>query len=166
LDHDNVFNDQGVFLMPRFRCFISLLCCQGIAFAASAAWAGSNPIIVDIVNGPFSGSYQPPGAQVICLHARKQQLYSAAWRGFDVHDKKSLSEAGVEVSRPDVPGAKVGDVRVSFGDPDKRPIVYTLSRRPLTFVTKGKGAQILIEGATREGIRLRLRAACTDVEQL
>ena len=103
---------------------------------------------------------------MICLHAKRQQRYSAAWKGFDAYDAKAIAEAGINVSNPDEPGAKHGEVRIAFGDPDKKPTIYSVDQAPLTLTKTGKGAEITFHGKTKEGIQLRVTAKCSDVDEM
>jgi hypothetical protein len=136
--------------------------------ALSAAHAGSAPNRLQIViaNGPLAGTYSAPPSEVICLHAKQQKVYSAAWKDFRAPKAKAMAEAGIEVSQPDAPGAKHGDVRISFGDADHNPVVYQVFQQPLTVSIKGKNGKIAFDGKTKDGIRLQVTATCTEVEEL
>lgn len=138
------------------------------ACALCSAGVRASPNVLEVVvgNGPLAGSYKPPVAEVICLHAKKQKVYSAAWKGFNVHDAKAIAEAGISVANPDEAGAKYGDVRIAFGDQDKRPTVYNVNQAPLTLTIKGKGAEVAFQGKTKDGIQLRVAAQCLDVEEM
>jgi hypothetical protein len=138
------------------------------AFALCPAGVQASPNVLEVVvgNGPLAGSYKPPVAEVICLHAKKQKVYSAAWKGFNAHDAKSIAEAGISVSNPDDAGAKYGDVRIAFGDQDKKPTVYSVNQAPLMLTIKGKGAEVAFQGKTKDGIQLRVTAQCLDVEEM
>ena len=138
------------------------------ASSLSAAQAVALPNVLEVIvgNGPHAGTYKPPAAEVICLHAKKQKRYTAAWKDFAARDAKSMSEAGVNVANPDDPGAKQGEVRIAFGDPDGKPTVYSVDQAPLTLTAKGKGAEIAFQGRTKDGIQLRVTAQCADVEEL
>lgn len=77
-----------------------------------------------------------------------------------------MSEGGLNLFNPDAPGAKSGDVHVVFGDPDKKALVYDLSRVPMTLKPRGKGADVAGEGRTKDGIALRINAQCNDVDEM
>src|SRR5215217_1935112 len=98
------------------------------------------PNVLEIVigNGPHAGAYKPPASEVICMHVKKEKRYTAAWKDFNAHDAKAIAEAGINVSNPDDSGAKRGEVRIAFGDPDKKPTVYSVSQAPLTFAINAK----------------------------
>jgi hypothetical protein len=67
------------------------------AVATNAVSASNTPNVLDVVvvDGALAGHYQAPGSEVICLHAKKQRQYSAAWRDFNARDPKQMSEAGI-----------------------------------------------------------------------
>ena len=134
--------------------------------SALAAVPAGNTLDIVIDNGPHAGTYKPPADTVIYLHAKKQQRYSAAWKDFDAHNAKAIAEAGISVSNPDEAGAKQGEVRVAFGDPDKKPTVYGIDQAPLTMTKNGEGAEITFQGKTKDDIQLRVTAKCSDVEDM
>ena len=136
----------------------SILLLTGLFALTASAWGAvpaGNTLDIVIGNGPHAGTYKPPAETVICLHAKTQNRYSAAWKDFDAHDAKAIAEAGISVSNPDGAGAKQGDVRVAFGD-----------QAPLTMTKNGKGAEITFQGKTKDGIQLRVTAKCSDVEEM
>ena len=93
-----------------------------------------------------------------------KKRYFATWKDFDARDAKAIAEAGINVLNPDDPGAMHGEVRIAFGDPDKKPTLYNVAQAPLTM--KGKGAEITFQGKTKDGIQLRVTAKCSDVETM
>ncbi|MBA2484801.1 MAG: hypothetical protein H0V35_01645, partial [Nitrospira sp.] len=97
---------------------------------------------------------------------KKEKRYTAAWKDFNVQDAKAITEAGINVANPDDAGAKHGEVRIAFGDPDKNPTVYSVDPASLTFTKTGTGAEITFQGKTKEGIQLRVTARCSDVEEM
>ena len=137
-----------------------------VALPLSAAQAPLNVLEIVVANGPLAGTYTPPAAEVICLHAKKQHRYSAAWKDFSPKGAKAMAEAGINVSNPDDAAAKQGEVRVAFGDGAGKPVVYSAEAVPLTMTPRGKGMDITFDGKTRDGIGLRIKASCQDVEQL
>ena len=143
-----------------------LMIAAASAFSSTHAQALPNSLEVIVVNGPLAGSYKPPVSEVICLHAKKQKRYSAAWKDFDAHDAKAMAEVGINVSNPDDAGAKYGEVRVAFGNPAKKPTVYSVEQAPLALTIKGKGADITFQGKTKDGVQLRVTAQCAEVEEL
>jgi hypothetical protein len=70
------------------------------------------------------------------------------------------------VSDPDDAGAKHGDVQITFGDPDKKPVIYSATQVPLTLKITGKVGEISFEGKTNQGVQLRITARCLDVEEM
>ena len=153
--------------MPNpFHPILFLTGLLALTVSAFASVPAGNTLEIVIGNGPHAGTYKPPADAVICLHAKKQQRYSAAWKDFDAHDAKAIAEAGINVSNPDEAGAKHGEVRIAFGDPDKKPTVYSVDQAPLTLAKAGKGAEITFQGKTKEGIQLRVTAKCSDVEEM
>jgi hypothetical protein len=151
--------------MTRRICFVFAI---AVANAMGAAHADSAPNVLDVVvvDGPLAGRYQAPGSEVICLHAKKLHRYSAAWRDFNAHDPKKMSEVGINVSDPDDAGAKHGEVRIAFGDPDKKPTIYTANNISLTLKVTGKVGEIEFQGKSIEGVQLHVTARCLDVEQM
>ncbi len=73
--------------------------------------------------------------------------------------------AGIEVARPDVPGAKSAQVKVVFGS-DGKKTVYHLSQQPVTLQILATGGNIAFDGSTQRGIRPHIEAVCFDVEQV
>jgi len=132
----------------------------------SAAQPQQNVLEVVVTDGPLAGTYTPPAAEVICLHAKKQHRYSAAWKDFSPKGAKAIAEAAINVSNPDDAGAKQGEVRVAFGDGAGKPVVYGADAVPLAMTPRGKGMDITFDGRTRDGIGLRIKASCQDVEQM
>lgn len=57
-------------------------------------------------------------------------------------------------------------MRIAFGDPDKKPTVYSVDQAPLTLSMKDTGAEITFEGKTKDGIQLRVTAKCSDVAKM
>jgi hypothetical protein len=159
---------ENAAMSRRFYPAAAILGAVILAVPAVAQAAQAEPNVLEIVvaNGPLAGTYTPPAAEVICLHARRQKRYSAAWKDFSPKGAKALAEAGINVANPDDAGAKQGEVRIAFGDAASKPIVYTVDAAPLSMTARGKGMDIAFEGKSRDGIGLRVRASCRDVEQL
>ena len=155
--------------MPhRIRQLLSIVgaCAFGLSAQTFAAAPAENTFEIVVGNGPHTGTYKPPADSVICMHAKKQKRYSAAWKDFDAHDAKAIAEAGINVSNPDDAGAKQGEVRIAFGDPDKKPTVYSVDRAPLTLTKTATGAEIAFQGKTKDGIQLHVTAKCSDIEEM
>ena len=136
-----------------------------VAAYALAAAQDENTLEIVVGNGPHAGTYKPPAENIICLHYKKEKRYTAAWKDFDAHDAKAIAEAGINVSNPDDAGAKHGEVRITFGDPNKKPTVYSVERVPLTMTTKGRGTEITFQGKTKDVTEFRVTAKCSDVEE-
>lgn len=150
----------------RQLLFIAGACAFGFTAHTMAAASAENSLEIVVGNGPHAGTYKPPADTVICLHVKKQKRSSAAWKDFNVHDAKAIAEAGINVSNLDDAGAKQGEVRIAFGDPDKKPIIYSVDQSPLTLTRTATGAEITFQGKTKEGIQLRVIAKCMDVEEM
>ena len=128
-----------------------------------------NPVEVVIGNGPHAGTYKLPGSEVICMHVKGKQT-AAAYKNFDPRNPKLVSEVGINVDNSDDAGAKRGEVRVAFGDPDKKPTVYEVripseSPGPLVMTKTGAKVDLSFQGKTKDGIQLRITARCADIEQ-
>ena len=136
-----------------------------VAAYALAAAQTENTLEIVVGNGPHAGTYKPPAESIICMDYKKEKRYFATWKDFDAHDAKAIAEAGINVLNPDDTGPKHGEVRIAFGDPNKKPTVYSADRVPLTMTMKGKSAEITFQGKTKDGIELRVTAKCSDVEE-
>jgi hypothetical protein len=146
---------------------ILLLVVGACTFGAAPSHATApNVLEIVVVNGPFAGTSKPPVTEVICVHAKKQRVYATSWKNPTARDPRATSEGGLSVSNPDEAGAKSGDVRIAFGDPDRKPVVYDLNQVPMTQTIPGQGADISFQGRTRDGIQLRISANCADVEEV
>jgi len=117
-------------------------------------------------NGPHAGTYKPPAENIICMHHKKERRYFATWKDFDAHDAKAIAEAGINMLNPHDPGAKHGEVRIAFGDPGKKPTVFSVGQAPLAMTMKGDGDEITFQGKTKDGIQLQVTAKCSDVQTL
>jgi hypothetical protein len=135
-------------------------------FGANPVVAGSNPFVVVVANGPFAGTHEPPSDAVICFHSAKQRVYTAAWKDFSPKTAKSISEVGIEVSNPDAAGAKLGDVRITFGDRDAHPTSYQFSQQLVSLAFSGRHGDIAFQGTTKDGIRIRLSVTCSDTSEM
>lgn len=153
--------------MPHLlHMILALVITSTTTLATAGVQDPPNVLEIIVRNGPLAGTYKPPTEEVICLHAKKEKRYTAAWKDFNAQDAKAISEAGINVSNPDDAGAKHGEVRIAFGDPNKKPTVYSVDQAPLTLSLKGTGAEITFEGKTKDGIQLRVTAKCLDVEKM
>jgi len=132
----------------------------------SVAYAGAAPNALQIVieNGPLAGTYKPDPGAVICIHAQKQRVFSAAFKNFAARTPKDLAEAGIEVLNSDVAGEKHGNIRIAFGGADKDSTVYALNYASVTLVSGRDRGTATFEGKTQEGIRIKMTAACNDIE--
>ncbi|MEO8453282.1 MAG: hypothetical protein ABI647_26070 [Gemmatimonadota bacterium] len=146
------------------RTFLAVACASPLL--ASRAQSGPDVVEVVILSGPYAGTYKTPSSETVCMHAKQQKFTTVSWRGFTVHDPKAMSEAGVKVSNPEQAGPKRGDIHIAFGDPAKKPVVYTVTQEPVTMTIKGKGVAISFDGKTANGIRLRVNAKCAELEDL
>ncbi len=154
-----------------------ILCIAGAgALAAARVQAQSNILEVVVANGPHAGTYKPPAADVICIHYQAQQIYAATWRDLDEalsgeaaaakNPTNEATEAAINISNPDAPGAKFGELLIAFGHRGTKQDRYTVDRTPLTLTIKGKGAEITSQGKTKDGIQIRITAKCAEVETM
>lgn len=147
------------------------------ALVAPRAQTQSNILEIVVVNGPHAGTYKPPASDVMCVHYKQQRVYAATWANIENEAKavsgsptqtknnaNEISEGAVNISNPDAPGAKYGELLIAFGMGKKR-IRYTVDRAPLKLTIKGRGAEIASQGKTKDGIELRVTARCSKVEQ-
>lgn len=143
----------------------ALLCTSLLAQAAAP-----NTMQVVVTGGPHAGTYAPPGTETICMRVKGKQ-FSVGYRNMSAHDAKMLSEAGLQIDNPDDAGAKRGNVRIAFGDPDKSPTVYAIDvphdgPGPLTLTTGASSADVAFQGKTKDGIAVRITVHCLDIERL
>jgi len=151
---------------PKLILIVSLLSVPIQAFAKAG---DPNPMEIVISDGPLAGSYQAAPSETICLHVKGKQ-YSATYKDFNAHDPKKLSEAGINVQNPDDPGAKNGEVRITFGDPDKSPVNYDVNivadnLGPLTVMKSSDKVLLAFKGKTKDGIGVTVTARCANVEE-
>ena len=144
---------------------------KGLAFVtalmmALPVHADTNSFVVVIGNGPFSGTYHLPVAEVSCFHSVKKRVYSSGWKDFTPANAKSIAEAGIEVQDPDVPGPKFGTVLVTFGDSDKTATHYAIYHEPLTLSVAGSHGQITLRGKTKDGVQIQVTVSCLDTMEI
>lgn len=131
----------------------------------------ANRLEIVVGHGPHAGTYQLAAANTICLHAKERKQFSAAFKDTQALDPKALSSAGINVFNPDDSGAKWGQVNIRFGDPgDKRPAAFEVSiprgsKESLTLTKKGGVVDLTFDGRTKDGIKLRVNATCTDIDE-
>jgi hypothetical protein len=133
---------------------------------AARTSAVNNPIIVTIANGPFAGRYQSDAADTYCVRQSNHSTLSATWQAADVQGAKTFSLAAVDVYDINGAGPKFGDVHVVFGDSQKKPLVYEVRHGPLTMTQEGKATVLAFDGKTKDGIQLRIRATCAQIDEL
>ena len=144
-----------------FRSILSV-CALGALCVAQAGTTANNLVIV-IANGPLAGTFKANPSNVFCLHARKQRVYSSAFKDYAAKDPGSLAEAGVEVVNPDASGEKRANIRVTFGDLNNKPTVYAIDAVSAVFnIANGT---ISAEGKTQSGIGVKVTAACANVTE-
>jgi hypothetical protein len=137
----------------------------GVASATGADAPGKNVITVVVADGPFAGSYT--ANNVACVHIKDRNTFGCGWKAFSDHPTtKTLEEAGIQVDRVSVPGAKTGDVIVKFAAAGSDKLQdYSISNVPLTYTSNGNGGQISFEGKTKDGIHLRVSGTGVEVEE-
>ena len=136
------------------------------ALSAARPHAVPNPWTVVVANGPFAGTYNAKAAEVMCFHYKTQKMLGASFKDFDAKGARALAEGGIKVDNPDAPGAKTGDLQVGFGNSDKLSIAYSVYNVPITVTPKGKGADLVGAGKTKDGVQIRITANCAEIEQL
>jgi hypothetical protein len=135
-----------------------------VALGVSQAGAASSNILqIVIENGPLAGTYKADPGAVICIHAAKQRMFSATFKNFSAHAPRDLGEAGIEVLNSDAAGEKHGNIRVAFGG-EKGGTAYALNYASVTLVSARDRSTATFEGKTQDGIRIKITAVCTDVE--
>jgi len=144
---------------------------ESFAFAATLMMslpvhADTSSLVVAIGNGPFSGTYRLPVAEVSCFHSVKRRVYSSGWKDFAPANAKSIAEAGIEVQDPDAPGPKFGTVLLSFGDSDKTATHYAIYHGPLTLTTTGAHREIMLRGKTKDGVQIQVTLSCMDTMEI
>ena len=164
----------------RHFVFVLLVASAGVLSAARVE-ASVDVLEAVIANGPDAGTYRTPDSDLICMNSPKNNTYAATWTNLDevVKDmygvqgeskkspSKTLNSASIRVLNPNDPGAKLGDVNVGLRDPDAtKNNSYNLKSVPLTLTIKGKGAEILFQGKTKDGIELRVTAQCSEMVEM
>lgn len=151
----------------RTRNVAVLMTVMGLSAAAAAP--PGNSIEVVIVGGAHAGSFKPPSGEIICIDMKEQ--FAASYRDFGAHDPQKVSEAGLNVTNPADPGAKRGNVLVTFGDPDRKPVSQYAISVPgdgigaLTFTRSGKVAELSFKGKAKDGATVTVTARCSDIER-
>lgn len=141
-----------------------------LAISNTPTHAANNFEII-IGNGPHAGTYKLAEANTTCLSVKARKQVSAAYKDTKVQDAKTISGAGINVFNPDDAGPKRGEINVRFGDPDdKRPAAYEIlisrdSKDPLTMTKHGTAVELAFNGQTKNGIKLRATATCTDIDE-
>jgi hypothetical protein len=128
--------------------------------------ADTSSFVVVIGNGPLSGTYRLPVAEVSCFHSVKRRVYSSGWKDFAPANAKSIAEAGIEVQDPDAPGPKFGTVLLTFGDSDKTATHYAIYHGPLTLTTTGAHREIMLRGKTKDGVQIQVTLSCMDTMEI
>lgn len=147
------------------------------ALAAPRVQAQSDVLEFVVANGPRAGTYRI-ASEVSCIHYIKQQIYAATYANIDAqanglfgkatkpkNNANDITAASVNIWNPDAPGAKSGQLRITFGaGGGKKGVEYSVDRAPLKLTIKGKGAEIVSQGKTKDGVQLRVTARCSKVE--
>ena len=136
----------------------------GVSVLAGARpHAAPNPMTIVVANGPYAGTYTARADEVVCLHSRAEKMYAASFKDFNANSPRAFAEGGLKVNNPDVAGPKTGDLLAAFGTNDKRSVEYNVNNAPITMVAKGKGAELVGSGKTKDGVQIRVTASCLDV---
>lgn len=144
----------------------ALILAGAASLAAARAPAAPNPWTVVVGNGPYAGTYKAKADEVMCLHTTSPKMLAASFRDFDAKDAHALGDGGIKIDNPDAPGPKTADLHVAFGDDKKRSMTYDVYNAPATLTPKGKGADIIGAGKTKEGVTIRITANCAEIEML
>ena len=156
--------------------FRSILMIAGVSvLGAPRIQAQSDVIEVVVMNGPHVGKFRQ-ASDVSCVHYKKQKIYAATWTNLDDqvnaqfgkatqvrNNANEMTTAAVNILNPDDPGAKYGELRIAFGR-GKQELKYTVNRAPLKLTIKGKGAEIVSQGKTKDGVQIRVTGRCSEVE--
>lgn len=124
--------------------------------------AATNELSAVIANGPFAGTYTEK-TDVECLHSKGQEIFAATFKDWHAQSPRSFLTSGIRVYKPDAPGAKAGELTVGFGATAKPTTSYLITKIPVTLTIKGKGADIVGEGKTKDGIQIRVTVSCAEV---
>jgi hypothetical protein len=143
-----------------------ILAAGAVALSGARPPAAPNPLVVVVANGPYAGTYTAKAEEVICLHSKSPKMYAASFKDFEAKGPRAFAEGGIKVDNPDVAGAKTGDLHVAFGPNDKHAIEYDVYRAPITMTAKGKGADLVGSGKTKDGVQIRVTASCVEVETM
>lgn len=146
-----------------------------LAVAASAAHARDAMHLV-IGSGPHAGTYQreegkswfvgcgrfPPNPQLSAIFKDMNPTMKAKGAAPD-----QLLSVGFNVFNPDGAGAKQGGIIVQFGDGKSETARYQVmvpedSKGPLVMTRNGKALALSFDGATRDGVKLRLKFECEE----
>ena len=131
--------------------------------SAARPHAAPNPLTIVVANGPYAGTYSARADEVVCLHSKAQKMYAASYKDFNANSPRAFAEGGLKVNNPDVAGPKTGDLLAAFGTNDKRSVEYNVYNVPITMTMKGKGAELVGTGKTKDGVQIRVTASCVDV---
>jgi hypothetical protein len=138
----------------------------GAALSGARPRALPNPWSVVVANGPYAGTYKAKADEVMCFHSKAPKMLGSSFKDFEANSPRGLAEGGIKVDNPDEPGPKTGDLQVSFGTKDKLSVTYLIYSAPVTVTAKGKGADLVGAGKTKDGISIRITASCAEIEQL
>ena len=134
--------------------------------ALQAASATENVITVVVSDGPFAGTYTADNTA--CLHVKDRNTLGCGWKQFAEHPKtKTLEEAGIQVDTVSRgPGARTGDVIIKFLDGIGETMHdYSVSNVPLTLSRNGNVQQIIFDGKTKYGVRMRVTGTIVQVDE-
>ncbi|MEO8879756.1 MAG: hypothetical protein ABI446_05120 [Gemmatimonadaceae bacterium] len=142
-----------------------LIIAGAAALSAARSSAAPDSLTFVIGNGPFAGTYHQD--QPLCFQTKQPKMLAATFKNFDAKGPKALAEGGIKLDNPDAPGAKTGDLIAGFGGDGKAAVVeYNVFSVPITITRSGKGATLVGEGKSKEGVAVRISATCSSIEQL
>ena len=161
-------------MTTSLRLFVVVAAASALGAAALASGPAPSDNVLELVigNGPHAGTYKLPTSAVMCAYFKEGKNIAAIYKDFDANDVKTISDAAINVLNPDEAAPKWGSVLVAFGGRDgKRGARYDVSVKgngadSITFSRRGKAADLMFQGRTKDGISLHLTARCMDIETL
>ena len=148
-------------------CVLSTLLIAGAAaLVAARPAAASSEYTVTVDTGPHAGKYEAKADDIQCFHSKSQKVLAATFSNMDPHTGNSGVRSGIRVYDPDAAGAKTGELSADFGTFVKQTAKYMITRIPVTLTINGKGADIVGEGKTEDGVRIHVSVSCANVLQM
>jgi hypothetical protein len=145
----------------------SLALVAGAVVLGAAHAPVNNPIDVAVASGPYAGNYKADASDSYCMHAASRDILSVSWQSAkEGIGAKEFSLAAIDVANFKRTEPKTANAHVAFGDPQKKPFVYELTRTPVTIARSGKVIVLTVQGKTAQGVQVHITASCGEVEEL